>query len=108
MEPVSRTGFFYGSDTESNVTLKVTRVGRFSLYVTVTSAVKQTVRASLSGHMWLRVRIFLCCTAPSDRLTDGVFSNLGSKTNYLMTTASGKNACRDALNVNSGPIPLFK
>lgn len=36
----------YGSDTESNVTLKVTRVGRFSLYV---ERLEQTVRASLCG-----------------------------------------------------------
>lgn len=38
----------YGSDTESNVTLKVTRVGRFSLYVTVAvTAIQLTPHAHL-------------------------------------------------------------
>lgn len=37
MEPVAQTKQVYGSDTESNVTLKVTRVGRFSSCVAVAS-----------------------------------------------------------------------
>lgn len=47
----------YGSDTESNVTLKVTRVGCFSLYVTVTvTAIQLTPHAHLLSYKPLRGR----------------------------------------------------
>lgn len=53
----------YRSDTESNVTLKVTRVGRFSSYVTVASAVIKRCVAlrPLRAHLYASggwVRLF--------------------------------------------------
>lgn len=53
MEPVAQTGF-YGSDTESNETLKVTRAGRFSKYVTST-----VVRLSAAPRAHLHVSVQL-------------------------------------------------